>query len=44
VSPNDELYDKIKELGIDCHKIGDARKPETIVEAVARAYKIANRI
>ncbi|TFF98133.1 MAG: NADH:flavin oxidoreductase [Promethearchaeota archaeon] len=44
VSPNDALYNKVKKLGIEAHKIGDVRKPETIVEAVARAYKIANRI
>jgi 2,4-dienoyl-CoA reductase (NADPH2) len=44
VSPNDAIYEQVKELGIDAHKIGDARKPETIVEAVARAYKIANRL
>jgi NADH dehydrogenase FAD-containing subunit len=44
VSPNDAIYEELKELGIDAYKIGDARKPETIVEAIARAYKIANRL
>ncbi len=44
VKPNDALYEELKDLGIESQKIGDARKPETIVEATARAYKIANRI
>ncbi|MFX1353649.1 MAG: FAD-dependent oxidoreductase [Promethearchaeota archaeon] len=45
VEPNDELYANLKELGAyDVQKIGDARKPETVMEAVSRGYKIANSI
>ncbi|TXT62495.1 MAG: Metal reductase [Promethearchaeota archaeon] len=44
VKPNNELYKKIRSLGIEVHKIGDAKKPQTAVEAVARGYKIANKI
>jgi 2,4-dienoyl-CoA reductase (NADPH2) len=45
VEPNDKLYQEIKELGtIKVEKIGDARKPETVMEAVARGYKMGNSI
>ncbi|TFF87341.1 MAG: NADH:flavin oxidoreductase [Promethearchaeota archaeon] len=44
VRSNDDLYKKIKKLGIDVQKIGDARKPQTVLEATERAYKTANRI
>ena len=45
VTPNDELSDQIKELeNIDIEKIGDARKPETVMEAVSRGYKIGNKV
>jgi len=45
VIPNDDLYNQIKELGnIDIEKIGDARKPETVMEATARGYKIGNKV
>jgi 2,4-dienoyl-CoA reductase (NADPH2) len=43
VRSNDDLYKKVKKLGIDVQKIGDARKPQTVLEATERAYKIANR-
>ncbi len=45
VEPNDKLYQEIKALGtIEVEKIGDARKPETVMEAVARGYKMGNSI
>jgi 2,4-dienoyl-CoA reductase (NADPH2) len=45
VESNDSLYKEIKDLGtIEVEKIGDARKPETVMEAVARGYKMGNRI
>ena len=45
VEPNDKLYKDIKELGtFRVEKIGDARKPETVMEAVARGYKMGNSI
>ncbi|MFX0153409.1 MAG: FAD-dependent oxidoreductase [Candidatus Hodarchaeota archaeon] len=45
VEPNDSLFKEIKQLeNIKVEKIGDARKPETVLEAVHRAYKIANNI
>jgi len=45
VEPNDSLYKEIKQLGtIQVEKIGDARKPETVMEAVARGYKMGNSI
>jgi 2,4-dienoyl-CoA reductase (NADPH2) len=45
VVPNDELSKQIKEQ-MDCNieKIGDARKPETVMEAVSRGYKIGNKV
>jgi 2,4-dienoyl-CoA reductase (NADPH2) len=45
VEPNDALYKEIKQLGtIKVEKIGDARKPETVMEAIARGYKMGNSI
>jgi hypothetical protein len=44
VKPNDNLYEPVKELGIEVEKIGSARKPETALEAVHRGYKMANRL
>ena len=45
VESNDSLFKEIKQLeNIKIEKIGDARKPETVLEAVHRAYKIANSI
>ncbi|MFO8020060.1 MAG: FAD-dependent oxidoreductase [Promethearchaeia archaeon] len=44
VKSEDSLYDDVKDLGIKIKKIGDARKPETVLEATYRAYRIANRI
>ncbi len=43
--PNDELYKEFKQLtNIQVEKIGDVREPATVLEAIKRAYKIANRI
>ncbi len=44
VVPNDSLFKEIRALKIRVEKIGDARKPQTVLEAVERAYKIANSI
>ena len=44
VKPNNELFNQIKELGIAVEKIGDAKKPATVLEAVGVAFKIANKI
>lgn len=45
VEPNNLLYKEIKQLeNIHVDKIGDARKPETVLEAIHRAYKLANNI
>jgi 2,4-dienoyl-CoA reductase (NADPH2) len=44
VEPNDSLSKEIKLLNIKVEKIGDARKPQTVMEAVARGYKIGNVI
>ncbi len=44
VEPNDSLSKEIKLLNIKVEKIGDARKPQTVMEAVARGYKIGNAI
>jgi 2,4-dienoyl-CoA reductase (NADPH2) len=45
VEPNDQLFREIRNLeNIKVEKIGDARKPETVLEAIHRAYKLANNI
>ena len=44
VEPRNELFKKIKGLGIAVEKIGDARKPQTVLEAIEKAYNIANRV
>ncbi|MFX0027217.1 MAG: hypothetical protein ACFE8M_12455, partial [Candidatus Hermodarchaeota archaeon] len=45
VKPNDSLYNELKELGtFKIEKIGDAKKPETVLEAVSRGYKVGNSI
>jgi 2,4-dienoyl-CoA reductase (NADPH2) len=44
VKPNDTLYKQIKALNIPIEKIGDAKKPETVLEAINRGYNVANRI
>jgi 2,4-dienoyl-CoA reductase (NADPH2) len=45
VEPNDLLYKELKRLqNIQVQKIGDVRKPETVLEAIHRAYKLANNI
>ncbi|MFX1257546.1 MAG: FAD-dependent oxidoreductase, partial [Promethearchaeota archaeon] len=45
VISNNALAKEIKKLGnVEVQSIGDARKPATVLEAIERAYKIANRI
>jgi 2,4-dienoyl-CoA reductase (NADPH2) len=45
VEPNDSLYKEIKQIeGLRVEKIGDARKPETVMEAVSRGYKMGNSV
>jgi 2,4-dienoyl-CoA reductase (NADPH2) len=45
VKPNDELYSQLKGLeGLEIEKIGDARKPETVMEAIERGFKVGNSI
>ena len=45
VKSNDELYKQLKKLGTyKIEKIGDAHKPETVMEAVDRGYRLGNRI
>ncbi|MFX1593554.1 MAG: FAD-dependent oxidoreductase, partial [Promethearchaeota archaeon] len=45
VEPNKSLFMKLKQLGnFKVETIGDARKPETVLEAIHRAYKLANKI
>ena len=45
VVSNDSLFKDIKALGnIQVEKLGDARKPQTVLDAVARAYKLGNSI
>ncbi len=45
VRSNDTLFKELKELEkYELENVGDARKPETVLEAVAIAYKKANRI
>jgi 2,4-dienoyl-CoA reductase (NADPH2) len=45
VEPNNNLYKEVKQLGnYQVEKVGDAAKPETVMEAVSRGYKLGNRI
>jgi 2,4-dienoyl-CoA reductase (NADPH2) len=44
VKSNDGLLKEIKNLGFEVQKIGDAKKPATVLEAVGTAFKIANKI
>ncbi|MFW9898792.1 MAG: FAD-dependent oxidoreductase [Candidatus Thorarchaeota archaeon] len=44
VEANDDLFKEIKSLGIEVQKIGDARKPATVMEAIEKGYKTANGI
>ncbi|MFX0071569.1 MAG: FAD-dependent oxidoreductase [Candidatus Hermodarchaeota archaeon] len=45
VESEDSLYTEIKQLGgIEVEKVGDARKPETVMESVSIGYKKANSI
>jgi 2,4-dienoyl-CoA reductase (NADPH2) len=44
VESNDILYKQIKALKIPVEKIGDVKKPQTVLEAINKAYNLANRI
>jgi 2,4-dienoyl-CoA reductase (NADPH2) len=45
VTPNDSLAKELKSLeNVKVHKIGDVKKPQTVLEAIETAYKVANRI
>ncbi|MFX1239603.1 MAG: FAD-dependent oxidoreductase, partial [Promethearchaeota archaeon] len=44
IQSNDGLFKEIKSLGLEVYKIGDAKKPATVIEAIEKAYKIANTI
>jgi len=44
VNSNNSLYKEIRALKIPVQKIGDARKPATVMEAVERGYKMANNL
>jgi 2,4-dienoyl-CoA reductase (NADPH2) len=44
VTSNDSLFKEIKTLEIPIQKVGDARKPQTVLEAVERGFKVANKI
>lgn len=41
---NTELYDLLKERGVECHLIGDARAPRWIWNATHDGYKLAREI
>lgn len=43
VRSNDALFKEIKSLNIDVEKIGDAKSPATVMEAVELGYKMGNR-
>jgi 2,4-dienoyl-CoA reductase (NADPH2) len=42
VVPNDALYEEIKEMGFEVMKVGDVLNPQTVMEAVAKGYKLGN--
>jgi len=44
VKPNDSLFKEIKSLKIPVEKLGDAKKPQTVMEAIGRGYNLGNRI
>ncbi|MCK4237691.1 MAG: FAD-dependent oxidoreductase [Candidatus Lokiarchaeota archaeon] len=46
VKPNNELYNQVKNTGKfkSLFLIGDCREPATILEAIHRAYRVANKI
>jgi len=44
VKPNNSLFKEIKSLKIPVEKLGDAKKPQTVLEAVSRGYNLGNRI
>ncbi|MHA1233575.1 MAG: oxidoreductase [Promethearchaeota archaeon] len=44
VKPNNSLFKEIKALKIPVEKLGDAKKPQTVMEAINRGYSLGNRI
>ena len=44
VKSNDSLFNEIKTLKIPVEKLGDAKKPQTVMEAISRGYTLGNRI
>ena len=44
VKSNDSLYKEISALKIPVEKLGDAKKPQTVMEAISRGYNLGNRI
>ncbi len=44
VAPNDSLVKEIKALGFEIQKIGDVRKPTTVLDAISKGYSIGNSI
>ena len=44
VKSNDSLFKEIKSLKIPVEKLGDAKKPQTVMEAIGRGYNLGNRI
>jgi len=44
VRPNDSLFKEIKSLKIPVEKLGDAKKPQSVMEAISRGYNLGNRI
>jgi 2,4-dienoyl-CoA reductase (NADPH2) len=44
VRPNDSLFKEIKSLKMPVEKLGDAKKPQSVMEAISRGYNLGNRI
>ena len=44
VKSNDSLFKELKSTKIPVEKLGDAKKPQTVMEAISRGYNLANRI
>ena len=45
VIPNDSLFKEIQKLGnVYVEKVGDANKPESVLEAVSQGYNVANSL
>ncbi|MBY9021258.1 MAG: FAD-dependent oxidoreductase [Candidatus Lokiarchaeota archaeon] len=44
VKSNDSLFKELKSTKIPVEKLGDAKKPQTVMEAISRGYNLGNRI